>query len=119
MQPFGRIDNADAIAENVTDEPFENGMSIDLFGSFRAARAAAKKAMIPEARCGNEGEIDTAAPFLASPNSSYVIGAILPMDGERALQKSQSASRVEEHRKANRSIPQKGSRRGRLLCGGS
>ena len=46
-------------------------MNIDLFGSFRDARACAKKAMIPLIRYGNEGELDTAAIFFASPTSSY------------------------------------------------
>lgn len=37
--------------------------------------------MIPMARYGHEGELDTAAIFLASPSSAYVNGAILPVDG--------------------------------------
>ena len=37
--------------------------------------------MIPLARYGREGELDTAAIFLSSPLSSYVNGAILPVDG--------------------------------------
>lgn len=52
---FGRIDilinnagtGAVAPAEDITDEQFDNEMNIDLFGSFRVARAVAKKAMIP------------------------------------------------------------------------
>ncbi|MEG9429538.1 MAG: SDR family oxidoreductase [Christensenellaceae bacterium] len=39
------------------------------------------KTMIPCERYGNEGELDTAALFLASPKSSYVNGVILPVDG--------------------------------------
>ena len=39
------------------------------------------KTMIPEERYGNEGELDTAAVFLASPASSYVTGVNLPVDG--------------------------------------
>ena len=39
------------------------------------------KRMIPLARYGNEGELDTAALFLASKNSAYVNGAIIPVDG--------------------------------------
>ena len=171
MKRFGRIDilinNAGtgvvAPAEDITDEQFYNEMDIDLFGSFRVARAVAKKAMIPakygrviniasmyglvgnkiagsapyhaakggvvnmtralaaewgkynitvnaicpgyfytdltrdtlnsdffqqnaktmipEERYGEEGELDTAALFLASPASSYVTGVNLPVDG--------------------------------------
>lgn len=39
------------------------------------------KAMIPLERYGNEGELDTAAIFLASPSSTYVTGVCLPVDG--------------------------------------
>ena len=39
------------------------------------------KTMIPEERYGKEGELDTAALFLASPASSYVTGVNLPVDG--------------------------------------
>ncbi len=171
MERFGRIDilinnagtGAVAPAEDVTDEQFSNEMEIDLFGSFKVARAVAKKAMIPAKygriiniasmygmvgnkicgsapyhaakggvvnltralaaewgkycitvnsicpgyfytpltqetldseffqqnaktmipleRYGKEGELDTAALFLSAPMSSYVTGAILPVDG--------------------------------------
>ena len=36
-----------APAEDITDAQFENEMQIDLFGTFRVARAVAKKSMIP------------------------------------------------------------------------
>ena len=39
------------------------------------------KTMIPMSRYGREGELDTAAIFLASPFSSYVNGLICPVDG--------------------------------------
>ena len=168
---FGRVDilinnagtGAVAPAEDITDDQFSNEMNIDLFGSFRVARAVAKKAMInakygriiniasryglvgnkiagsapyhaakggvvnmtralaaewgkynitvnaicpgyfytdltrdtlnsdffqqnaktmiPEERYGEEGELDTAAIFLASPASSYVTGVNLAVDG--------------------------------------
>ncbi|MBE6039728.1 MAG: SDR family oxidoreductase [Clostridiales bacterium] len=39
------------------------------------------KTMIPMERYGNEGELDTAAIFLASPKTSYVTGMMLPVDG--------------------------------------
>ena len=171
LAKFGRIDilinnagtGAVAPAEDITDEQFGGEMQIDLFGTFRVARACAKKAMIParygriiniasmyglvgnkvagsapyhaakggvvnltralaaewgkygitvnsicpgyfytpltketldsdffqanastmipEERYGNEGELDSAAIFLASPASSYVTGVNLPVDG--------------------------------------
>ncbi len=171
MDHFGRIDilinnagtGAVAPAEDITDEQFANEMQIDLFGTFRMARAVAKaamipagygriiniasmyglvgnkiapaspyhaakggvvnltralaaewgdkgitvnsicpgyfetpltketldseffqnyaKTMIPMARYGREGELDTAAIFFASRCSSYVNGVILPVDG--------------------------------------
>ena len=171
LEKFGRIDilinnagtGAVAPAEDITDPQFDNEMQIDLFGTFKVARAVAKKAMIPakygriiniasmyglvgnkiagsapyhaakggvvnltralaaewgkygitvnsicpgyfytpltvdtlnsdffqqnaktmipEERYGNEGELDTAAIFRASPASSYVTGVQLPVDG--------------------------------------
>ena len=39
------------------------------------------KTMIPLERYGNEGELDPAAIFLASPASSYVTGIMVPVDG--------------------------------------
>ncbi len=55
MKEFGRIDilinnagtGAVAPAEAITDEQFSNEMNIDLFGTFKMARAVANKAMIP------------------------------------------------------------------------
>ena len=55
MDKFGRVDilinnagtGAVAPAEDITDDQFANEMNIDLFGSFKVARAVAKKAMIP------------------------------------------------------------------------
>lgn len=171
LAKFGRIDilvnnagtGAVAPAEDITDEQFSHEMNVDLFGSFRVARAVAKKAMIPaqygrviniasmyglvgnkiagsapyhaakggvvnmtralaaewgkyritvnsicpgyfytdltrdtlnsdffqqnartmipEERYGEEGELDTAAIFLASPDSAYVTGVNLAVDG--------------------------------------
>lgn len=37
--------------------------------------------MIPMARYGKEGELDSAATFLSAPTSTYVNGVILPVDG--------------------------------------
>ena len=171
LEHFGHIDilinnagtGAVAPAEDITDEQFGNEMKIDLFGTFKMARAIAKNAMIPQnygriiniasmyglvgnkiapaspyhaakggvvnltralaaewgdkgitvnaicpgyfetpltketlqseffqnyartmipmARYGKEGELDTAAIFLASRMSTYVNGVILPVDG--------------------------------------
>jgi len=171
LEKYGRIDilinnagtGAVAPAEDITDDQFSGEMNVDLFGTFKVARAAAKKAMIPagygriiniasmyglvgnkvagsapyhaakggvvnltralaaewgkygitvnaicpgyfytpltketldsdffqqnaktmipEERYGNEGELDTAAIFLASPASGYVTGVNLPVDG--------------------------------------
>ena len=39
------------------------------------------RTMIPMARYGREGELDTAAIFLSSPCSTYVNGLITPVDG--------------------------------------
>ncbi len=55
MKHFGRIDilinnagtGAVAPAEDITDEQFDHEMKIDLFGTFKVARAVAKQAMIP------------------------------------------------------------------------
>ena len=55
LEKMGRIDilvnnagtGAVAPAEDITDEQFMNEIDIDLFGTFRLARAVAKKAMIP------------------------------------------------------------------------
>lgn len=55
LDKYGRIDilinnagtGAVAPAEDITDEQFANEMNIDLFGSFKVARAVAKQAMIP------------------------------------------------------------------------
>ena len=171
LEKFGRIDivinnagtGAVANAEDITDEQFANEMDIDLFGSFKVARAVAKQAMIPAKygriiniasmyglvgnkicgsapyhaakggvvnltralaaewgkhnitvnaicpgyfytpltketldsdffqqnaktmipmeRYGNEGELDSAAIFLAAPASTYVTGIMVPVDG--------------------------------------
>ena len=55
IKAFGRIDilinnagtGAVAPAEDITDDQFMGEMNIDLFGTFKVARAVAKKAMIP------------------------------------------------------------------------
>ena len=55
LSHFGKIDilinnagtGAVAPAEDITDEQFSNEINIDLFGTFKMARAVAKKAMIP------------------------------------------------------------------------
>ena len=171
MEKMGRVDilinnagtGAVAPAEQITDDQFANELNIDLFGTFKMARAVANKAMIPQgygriiniasmyglvgnkiapaspyhaakggvvnltralacewgdkginvnaicpgyfetpltvetlqteffqnyaktmiplARYGKEGELDSAAIFLSSPASTYVNGVILPVDG--------------------------------------
>ncbi len=171
LEKYGRIDilinnagtGAVAPAEDITDDQFDSEFNIDLFGSFKMARAVAKKAMIPAGygriinissmyglvgnkvapaspyhaakgglvnltralaaewgvkgitvncicpgyfyspltketldseffqanaktmipleRYGNEGELDTTAIFLASRETTYVTGAVIPVDG--------------------------------------
>lgn len=171
LTEFGRVDilvnnagtGAVAPAEDITDDQFNGEMQIDLFGTFKVARACAKKAMIPAKygriiniasmyglvgnkiagsapyhaakggvvnltralaaewgkynitvnaicpgyfytpltketldsdffqanaktmipmeRYGNEGELDSAAVFLAAPASTYVTGIMVPVDG--------------------------------------
>ena len=39
------------------------------------------KTMIPMERYGDEGELDAAAIFLAAPETTYVTGVMLPVDG--------------------------------------
>ena len=39
------------------------------------------RTMIPKERYGNEGELDPAVIFLASPANSYVTGVMVPVDG--------------------------------------
>ena len=39
------------------------------------------KATVPLGRYGREGELNAGAIFLASEESSYVTGVILPIDG--------------------------------------
>lgn len=136
LAKLGRIDilinnagtGAVAPAEDITDDQLNHEMNVDLGGTFKMARAVAKKAMlpakygriiniasmyglvgnkicgsapyhaaketldfdffqanaktmIPAERYGNEGELDTAAIFLASKASSYVTGIMVPVDG--------------------------------------
>lgn len=55
LEKYGRIDilinnagtGAVAPAEDITDDQFSGEMNVDLFGTFKVARAVAKKAMIP------------------------------------------------------------------------
>ncbi|MBP3895692.1 MAG: SDR family oxidoreductase [Mogibacterium sp.] len=54
--------------------PAEETLDSDFF-------QANAKTMIPMERYGNEGELDTAAVFLASPKTSYVTGIMVPVDG--------------------------------------
>ncbi len=58
---------------------FYTDLTVDTLNSdFFQANA---KTMIPLERYGNEGELDSAAIFLASPASSYVTGVMIPVDG--------------------------------------
>ncbi len=49
-------------------------LSTEEFGAYA-------KSAVPVGRYGNEGELDSTALYLASPASSYVTGAIIPVDG--------------------------------------
>ena len=75
---FGKIDilinnagtGAVAPAEDITDEQFSNELNIDLFGTFRVARAVAKKAMIP-ANYGRIINISSMYGNKIAPSSPY------------------------------------------------
>ncbi len=58
---------------------FETPLTVDTLNSEFFQNYA--RTMIPLARYGKDGELDTAAIFLASPASTYVNGCVLPVDG--------------------------------------
>jgi len=58
---------------------FETPLTVDTLGSKEFQDYA--HTMIPMSRYGHEGELNTAAIFLSSPYSTYVNGAIVPVDG--------------------------------------
>ena len=61
---------------------FPTEMTIDpRFGEVRADHRERMEAFTPMARLGRPDEIASAVLFLAAPASSYVTGAILPVDG--------------------------------------
>ena len=58
---------------------FETPLTVDTLNSEYFQNYA--HTVIPMERYGKEGELDTAALFLASPASTYVTGVALPVDG--------------------------------------
>ncbi|MGI6590914.1 MAG: SDR family NAD(P)-dependent oxidoreductase [Eggerthellaceae bacterium] len=58
---------------------FETPLTVEWLNS--PENQAYARTMIPEERYGKEGELDTATLFLSSPASTYVNGAIVPVDG--------------------------------------
>ena len=81
VDKYGRVDilinnagtGAVAPAEDITDEQFANEMNIDLFGSFKVARAVAKMAMIPAkyGRIINIASMYGLVGNMAAPSSPY------------------------------------------------
>jgi gluconate 5-dehydrogenase len=61
---------------------FPTEMTIDpRYGEVRADQAEVMRRFTPLGRLGEPGEIASAILFLAAPGSSYVTGAIIPIDG--------------------------------------
>ena len=61
---------------------FPTEMTIDPeIGDVRPDQKARMEAFTPMGRLGREGELTTAVLFLAAPASSYVTGAVIPVDG--------------------------------------
>ena len=61
---------------------FPTEMTVDpRIGDVADDQKQVMEAFTPMRRLGREGELDTAVLFLAAPASSYVTGAIIPVDG--------------------------------------
>lgn len=74
--PHGILVNA------IAPSYFPTEMTIDPeVGDVRSDQRERMETFTPLGRLGREGELETAVLFLAAPASSYVTGAIVPVDG--------------------------------------
>lgn len=69
----GRGITANVVAPGFIDTAMTEGLPEDLKKKYRAA--------IPAGRFGTVDEVAAAVNFLASPQASYITGAVLPIDG--------------------------------------
>lgn len=77
-----------AIAPGMIDTPIGVDRISAASGRDRAEVSAGRAAMVPMGRQGTAWEIAAASVFLACDESSYVTGAILPVDGGSSLRGS-------------------------------
>lgn len=65
---------------------FPTEMTVDPeIGDVRADQKQRMETFTPLGRLGRAGELETAVLFLAAPGSTFVTGAVIPVDGGRAI----------------------------------